>query len=303
MPENVSKSDNQTNTLPLNQDPTSMYYIHPSDANCTQIVSVKFNGSAYSDWKRSMIVSLSAKNKLRIVDGSLEIPEIGTVEYVAWERCNNLVISWLLANLDHSVKKSVLFLETAREIWQDLEERYGFSSMAQLYSLEQKLAETNQGTSSIAEFYTQLKTIWDEMHDANPLPYCTCNKCTCNLTQKILTRDQEQKLIHFMMKLNDSFSTIRGNILMTKPLPKVAQAYRIFAQEERHKEVVQLSTNTESLAFAADGNHRYKPYNNSPRNNNIGNNSVGYNKNQNISGQKRPGSYYYCTHCKVPGHS
>lgn len=43
------------------------------------------------------------------------------------------------------------------------------------------------------------------------------------------------------MKLNDYFSTRKGNILMTRPLPKVAQDYIIFAQEERHKDVAALS--------------------------------------------------------------
>lgn len=66
MPENETSSS----TLPLNQDPSSIYYIHPADANSNQLVSVKFNGSAFNDWKRSMMISLSAKNKLKFVDGS-----------------------------------------------------------------------------------------------------------------------------------------------------------------------------------------------------------------------------------------
>lgn len=68
------------------------------------------------------------------------------------------------------------------------------------------------------------------LNDVSPLPYCTCNKCTCNLTKGIPTREQEQRLLQFMMKLNESFSIVRGNIFMTQHLPQVAQAYIIFAQ-------------------------------------------------------------------------
>lgn len=100
-----------------------------------------------------------------------------------------------------------------------------------------------------------------------------------------------------MMKLKDCFSTVRGSILMTEPLPKVAHAYRIFAQEERHQEVAQLSSHNESLAFVAD-KKPYKPYQNNPTYN-----KPAYNKSQNLTGNKRPGAHYYCTHCKVPGHS
>lgn len=56
--------------LPPNQDPTNVYFIHPSYANTTQLVSVKFNGNGFNNRKRSMILTLSAKNKLCFVDGS-----------------------------------------------------------------------------------------------------------------------------------------------------------------------------------------------------------------------------------------
>lgn len=46
-------------------------------------------------------------------------------------------------------------------------------------------------------FYTQIKTIWDEINHASLLPYSTCNKHTCNLTKRILTREKEQRLLQF----------------------------------------------------------------------------------------------------------
>ncbi|XP_074360666.1 uncharacterized protein LOC141700905 [Apium graveolens] len=123
--------------LHLNQDPTSVYFIHPSYASSSQLVSTKFNGTGYANWKRSMILSLSAKNKLSFVDGSLTKPYNATLEGKAWDRCNDLVCSWLLFNLDDVIAKSVLFFKSAREIWLDLDERFGYTSMPQLYSLEQ----------------------------------------------------------------------------------------------------------------------------------------------------------------------
>lgn len=57
------------NAVHSNQDVTSVYYIHPSDDNTTQLISVKFNGIGFSNWKRSVMVSLSAKHKLWFIDG------------------------------------------------------------------------------------------------------------------------------------------------------------------------------------------------------------------------------------------
>lgn len=60
---------------------------------------------------------------------------------------------------------------------------------------------------------------------------------------KIFDRQQEQKLIQlFMMKLNEQYATVRGNVLMMETLPHVSQAYRSFAQEERHKEISNISS-------------------------------------------------------------
>lgn len=139
-----------------------------------------------------MMLSLSAKNKLGFVTGDIPEPSQNSAEFTAWKRCNALVCSWLLFNLEEAIAKSVLFFQTAREIWKDLEERFGYSSMAQVYSLEQQLAEMSQGSQNVSEFFTNIKTVWDALNDAHPLPTCVCNNCSCNLTKKIFDRQQEQ---------------------------------------------------------------------------------------------------------------
>lgn len=200
-------------------------------------------------------------------------------------------------------------MKTSKEIWEDLEERYGYASMAQIYSLEQQLLEVHQGQNSVSEFFTKIKTVWDGINYANPLPHCTCNKCTCNLTQRIQVKQQEQRLLQFMMKLSDQFAAVRANILMIQPLPNVSQVYRIFAQEERHKEISHLSNQTESMAFYSD--KRRFPNPQFQRNNN----TVGQTNNSKpraftpqpnsvaggLNNKKKP--YYFCTHCNIHGHS
>lgn len=66
-----------------NQDPSSIYYIHPSDSSTNQLVSVKFNGEGFNNWKRSMMLTLSAKNKLGFVNGTISAPEPTSPEYKA----------------------------------------------------------------------------------------------------------------------------------------------------------------------------------------------------------------------------
>ena len=94
---------------------------------------------------------------------------------------------------------------------------------------------------------------------------------------------------------------------MMKVLPHLSKAYRLFSQEETHKEIAQNTTIQDPLAFAIAHNKpynqsfktpHYKPYQPSilarpympPR-------ITSENHN------KRPASSYYCSHCKVSGHS
>ncbi|XP_021737707.1 uncharacterized protein LOC110704224 [Chenopodium quinoa] len=259
-----------SNLLP-NQDPTSIYYIYPSDADVVQLVSYKFN----------------AKYKLGFVNGAISKPTARTVEGKAWERCNDLT---------------------------DLEERFGFASMAQIYSLEHKLVDISQGDKSISEFFVDIKSIWDAIEEAHPLPYCTCN-----LTKKIYQPQQEKMVLQFMMKLNEQYAIIRGNILMMQTLPKVTEAFRLFAQEERHKEISQAAEHNESLAFAAEKrkfnsdfgrNKSYRPHNQGQQRvfhtnsylGNAGENGSNSGNTYRKSGFK-PGANYFCTHCQIPGHS
>ncbi|XP_074352045.1 uncharacterized protein LOC141691206 [Apium graveolens] len=213
----ATESSNNRENMPQNHNISSIYYIHPSDASTTQLVSTKFSGVGFHNWKRSMILTLSAKNKVGFVNGA--IPEPNVV----------LIIN---SGLDETIAKSVLFMRTAQEIWDDLEGRYGYASMAQIFCLEQQLLDIKQGSDSVSEFFTKIKTIWDGISDANPLPHCTCANCTCDLSKRIKQQHEDQRLLQFMMKLNDNFTTVRSNILMMHPLPNLSQAQSFHSRRE-----------------------------------------------------------------------
>nr|XP_017256590.1 PREDICTED: uncharacterized protein LOC108226157 [Daucus carota subsp. sativus]XP_017256591.1 PREDICTED: uncharacterized protein LOC108226159 [Daucus carota subsp. sativus] len=160
------------NTVPI-VDPSSVFYIHPSEATTNQLVSVKFNGSGFANWKRSMLLSLSTRNKLGFVNGTILKPDVNDPDYVLWERCNSLVTTWILFNLDETIASSVLYFKTAKDIWKDLEARFGLVSITQVYSLQQQLADISQGKQTVSEFYTAIKAIWDRLDDVDPIPQNT----------------------------------------------------------------------------------------------------------------------------------
>lgn len=97
----------------------------------------------------------------------------------AWQRVNDFVIGWLLSSLEPNITKSLQWHKTAKDILDELQQRYGRCSSTQLYSLQEELGHpTQDSTITIAEFYTKFKTIWDEIDHLNPLPTCSC-ECSC----------------------------------------------------------------------------------------------------------------------------
>jgi hypothetical protein len=71
-----------------------------------------------------MSMAFSAKNKLGFIDGTLEKPIVETSEYFAWDRCNNKVLSWILNYVSQEISSSIIYIEYAQEMWNDIKERF-----------------------------------------------------------------------------------------------------------------------------------------------------------------------------------
>jgi len=83
-------------------------FLHPSDHPNCSLASEPLTGLNYGQWKRSCEVSLVSKHKLGFVNGSCAKPATGPL-ISQWERCNAMVISWLLHSIRKDIGTSVLF--------------------------------------------------------------------------------------------------------------------------------------------------------------------------------------------------
>ena len=66
------------------------------------------------------MTALSAKNKVEFVNGKAPEPLKTDRTYGAWNCCNNMVVSWLVHSVSTSIRQSVLWMDKAEEIWNDL---------------------------------------------------------------------------------------------------------------------------------------------------------------------------------------
>ena len=90
----------------------------------------------------------------------------------------------------------------------------------------------------VAAYYTRLKKLWDELGSYND------TVCSCGADHK------RRRLMQFLMGLNESYSAIRGQILLMNPLPDVAKAYSSIVQEEKQRSLGAARETTENSAMA-----------------------------------------------------
>ncbi|KHN08774.1 hypothetical protein glysoja_032189, partial [Glycine soja] len=65
----------------------------------------------------------------------------------AWERCNTLIMSWLLNSLSPSIAQSVIFLEYDTDIWNDLRECFSQGDLLRIAELQEEIYGLSQGRS------------------------------------------------------------------------------------------------------------------------------------------------------------
>ena len=276
---------------PPQVEPTDPLYVHPSDNPAQPLVSNVFNGENYDGWKRSVQIALSARHKLAFVDGTSECPAATTPLYSLWQRNNAMVLSWLLNSLSENIRSSVLYFDTAKALWDDLEGRFGQSNKARLFQVQKDIVCLSQGDLDIVSYYTKAKQLWDESRAVSNVPLCTCAKCECGVNGKLYTYTEEQRLIQFLMGLHGSYTAVRGNILMMSPFPSMSQAYSLLVQEERQRQhKTEQHFLSENSSFSAGTTNNtfptgpYKPPIN-PRK---------------LDGRKPS---LFCDHCKRNGHT
>ncbi|KAM3291767.1 hypothetical protein P3S67_020056 [Capsicum chacoense] len=77
-------------------DQSSPYFLHPSNSPGISLVNSIFEEKGYGGWIRSILITLSTKNKLEFIDRSCKAPTLNNPNLQSWIRCNDMITSWLL---------------------------------------------------------------------------------------------------------------------------------------------------------------------------------------------------------------
>ena len=93
--------------------------------------------------------------------------------------------------------------------------------------MQKDLASISQGVLFVSDYFTNLSSLWDEIQNFNPLSFRSCEKCVCHVNDKISNLHHRETIMQLLMGLNDSFSQIRGQILLMDSIPPVDKVYSL----------------------------------------------------------------------------
>ncbi|XP_061362704.1 uncharacterized protein LOC133306403 [Gastrolobium bilobum] len=176
-------------------NPSNPLHLHSSENPSLILVSPPLNGKNFHSWQRSMKMALRSKNKITFVDGTFKIPKSSDSTFAAWERCNMMVLSWIHHSIEPSIAKSIMWIDKAHEVWNDLNGRFSQTDVFKIGDLLEDIHRLNQG------------------------------ECTDHY--------ERNRVIRFLKGLNDQFSHVRSQIMMMDPMPNLNKAFSLVIQQER----------------------------------------------------------------------
>lgn len=185
-------------------------------------------------------MALGDKNKLGFINGDIVKPKEDDADFNKWKKNDAMVRCWLFASMNADIGASMMYVKSAKDLWDELKERYEQTNAPLLFQLKKDLSGLNQDNRSVAEFYCKLKQLWDEISSIEGVPECTCGvmlKCKCDILKKLNQADALNKLIQFLMPLNQGYENMKSNILAMDPLPTVSRAFHLVQQQERQKQI------------------------------------------------------------------
>ena len=150
-----------------------------------------------------------------------------------WVRANARVKGWLTTAMEKEIRTNVRYANTSSEIWKDLGERFEKEGAPRAYELKQLLNVMQKGGMSISNYYTKLRSIWDEIQIVLPTPRCVCDGCECAIGKQLNEVKEKERTYEFLMGLDDEFSVIRTQVLAMKPTPSLATTYHLVAEDEQ----------------------------------------------------------------------
>lgn len=145
-----------------NLDLGNPLHLHSNDISSSSIVSIKLTGTEnYRVWSTAMKLAINTRNKAGFINGKCVKATYASSDVLSnqWERCNSIVLSWILNYVSEDLYLGQIFSENAAEVWAELKETYDKLDGSIILSLMQKINNFRQGELTVSEYYHKLNSL------------------------------------------------------------------------------------------------------------------------------------------------
>lgn len=122
---------------------------------------------------------------------------------------------------------SIIYASNAYKVWSDLKERFDTVNGSRVFFLHREIVTLAQGTLSVSDYFSRMRNLWDEVDALMPCPSCNCPE-----SRNYAQHHNYQRLLQFLMGLNETYAQCRSQILMMSPIPTLNKAYSVVIDHE-----------------------------------------------------------------------
>nr|KYP41064.1 Retrovirus-related Pol polyprotein from transposon TNT 1-94 [Cajanus cajan] len=194
-----------------------------------------------------------------------------------------MIMAWLWNSMVPEISDTCMFLKSAKEIWEAVEQTYSKAKdAAQIYDVKVKTVAAKQGNRSVTEYANQLKSLWMELDHYRVI------KAKCSEDSAILKEYIEQDRVYdFLVGLNPEYDQVRIQILGKEKVPGLNEVVAIIRSEESRRGLMLETSTTESSAMIAEG----------------GTIMVANQRKNWVPSMEKKHEEVWCTHCNKPRHT
>lgn len=106
-----------------------------------------------------MTIAPGVKNKFGFVDGTFSKPVSTNPMHVHWIRCDMMVLSMVVNSLSPEIASSVLYVNSTKEMWNELKERFFESNGPHNFQLQRSISSLVQGQLTVSAYFTNTELL------------------------------------------------------------------------------------------------------------------------------------------------
>jgi len=159
----------------------------------------RFDGTNYSQWSQVVCTFLKGHRRISHLTGNS--PKEEDPRFRSWDEKDSMIMSWLWNSIKLEISKNLMFLTTAKAIWENLQQTYSKKKDAELiYELKNQVSSTKQGGMFVTEYYNWMIGLWLQIdHNCDLQLECSHD---IQVVQELIENDP---VFEFLARLNSEY--------------------------------------------------------------------------------------------------